>query len=492
MLSRYKTSLDGNPGPHDPIVKSYYPYCIQNPLLLQIILYTSACFLNETGHMPKMAVMAHKGKAIHMLNENLRSQGHQTNDDVIAGVIQLILDEWYWGDTDDLRAHMRGLREMIRIRGGFQDLGMDGLLAKMVIASVSPPPKLLPLPVLTMDGYSYDIGIAVAHEAKPFLGNGIEFDFEDNRAIPYRVAHNTPLANNLPAFSTSAEALGLHQTTASILDDVRFLINAVMSLPEDPDPVDLQKIASTSDWIYKRISMLPDDSPVASVVDESNLNFPANIINAEGAAVPVQPIPDREVPDRVAAAEGILNPGSKNNPDLHTEWAASEIASTQESNDGRAASRTPGSSPNRFQDAAARPDFIYRVIRVAALITVRAIRDRRPLSAVCTREEFLQVWTTSWRVPLTTWRGMIGVFNWAMVAIVPLSHGGAHERFARTMFMISMVSRAVEDWGIFIGASTASMRLQAWLAGGWGVPEEKVSAGGATVERHGFLNSGWE
>lgn len=127
-------SLDGNPHPDDPMMRFYYPFCVQDPLLLQIILYTSACFLNESGHMPKMVVMAYKGKAIHMLNENLRSQDHQSGDAAIAGVIQLILDEWYWGDTDDLRAHMRGLREMLRIRGGFRNLGMDGLLAKMVIA----------------------------------------------------------------------------------------------------------------------------------------------------------------------------------------------------------------------------------------------------------------------------------------------------------------------------------------------------------------------
>jgi len=83
--------------------------------------------------MPKMAVMAHKGKAIAMLNNQLRSHNYQTGDAVIAGVVQLIVDEWYWGDTDDLKAHMRGLREMIRIRGGFHTLGMNGLLAKLVI-----------------------------------------------------------------------------------------------------------------------------------------------------------------------------------------------------------------------------------------------------------------------------------------------------------------------------------------------------------------------
>ncbi|MBE3044493.1 hypothetical protein IMZ48_18380 [Candidatus Bathyarchaeota archaeon] len=363
--------------------------------------------------------------------------------------------------------------------------------------------------MLTMGGYSYDVGIAVAHETKPFLGNGIGFDFEDRRAVPYQVSHNTPLVNNLPAFSTSAEALGLHPTAAWILDNVRFITNAVLSLPEDASPEQLKKIAETSNWIYEQISSLPADSPEGRVVDESNLNFPANVINADGAAVPL--------PDRAAAAEHalnpgsrnapephtewgaresavaeiILNPGSKNIPEPHTEWGAIESSPHREQTDNTALTRPQFSSPSEFQDVALRPDFIYRVIRVAALVTVRAIRDRRPLSAVCTVEEFLQIWTTSWRVPLTTWRGMIGIFNWATVSIVPLSHGGAHERFARTMFMISMVSRAVEDWGVFMAASTAAMRLQSWLSGGLGRGEDKVSAGGAMVEKHGFVNSGW-
>lgn len=42
----------------------------------------------------------------------------------------------YWGNTQDLpelRAHLRGLREMIRIKGGFNQMGLTGLLAKLVI-----------------------------------------------------------------------------------------------------------------------------------------------------------------------------------------------------------------------------------------------------------------------------------------------------------------------------------------------------------------------
>lgn len=331
------------------------------------------------------------------------------------------------------------------------------------------------------------MGIAIAHETKPFLGNGIDFDFKDPKAAARdQIPHNTPFVNNLPSFSISAKALGLHPTTASILDDVRFLINAVMLLPAKPSPLDMQKIASTSAWIYERISTLPAGSPVAGDVDESGVSFPANVIDANGAAVAIGP------DGRRAAADAILGPERRNSPKACGKAGANESSSSHGDSDSLGVSRASGSSPSRFQDATARPDFIYRVIRVAALVTVRAIRDRQPLSAVCTREEFLQVWTTSWRVPLTTWRSMIGIFNWAMVSIVPLSHGGAHERFARTMFMISMVSRAVEDWGMFIEASTAAMRLQAWLTEGWGKGEENLKAGGAAVDRHGFLNPGWE
>lgn len=96
-------------------------------------MYTSACYLNETGHLDKMAAMAHKGQAIAMLNEHLRSRS-STSNEAICAVIQLILDEWYWGETGDLRAHLRGLREMIRLRGGLKQLGMGGMIAKLAVA----------------------------------------------------------------------------------------------------------------------------------------------------------------------------------------------------------------------------------------------------------------------------------------------------------------------------------------------------------------------
>ena len=83
--------------------------------------------------MHRTVAMSHKGQAIRMLNDHLRSKS-STSDEAITAVIQLIMDEWYWGDTGDLRAHLRGLREMIRLRGGLRSLGLNGMVAKLAVS----------------------------------------------------------------------------------------------------------------------------------------------------------------------------------------------------------------------------------------------------------------------------------------------------------------------------------------------------------------------
>jgi hypothetical protein len=132
-LSRFKASLDGDPDFDSPYHKLYMPFCIQDPLLVHISIYTAACFLNEMKHLDKRHSMLIKGRAIHMLNDRLRSAEDAISDEAIAGVCQLIVDEWYWGERHDLRAHLKGMRHMIKLRGGYQNLGLQGLLSKLVI-----------------------------------------------------------------------------------------------------------------------------------------------------------------------------------------------------------------------------------------------------------------------------------------------------------------------------------------------------------------------
>ena len=144
LISPFKASIDGNPDPSNPYIKYHVPYTVQSPLLVHVAIYTAACFLSETGHIDTTRAMDHKGFAIKLLNEHIRSTA-LPSDEGITGVIQLIIDEWLWGDVNDLRAHLRGLREMIKLRGGFRTLGLHGLISKLAITQVLPPRPPPPL-----------------------------------------------------------------------------------------------------------------------------------------------------------------------------------------------------------------------------------------------------------------------------------------------------------------------------------------------------------
>lgn len=143
LVSRFKASLDGEPDPaSNPYTKYYVPFCLHSPMLAQIAIYTAACFLNDTcpSVVDDTTAMTRKGDAICMLETHLRTTG-PTTDEAIAGVMQLILNEWYWGGRKELEAHLGGLREMVRSRGGLANLGLGGLLAKLIIMYPPPPKK---------------------------------------------------------------------------------------------------------------------------------------------------------------------------------------------------------------------------------------------------------------------------------------------------------------------------------------------------------------
>jgi hypothetical protein len=128
-------SLDGNPSPN------YYndhwvPWSIKSPLLANIGIFTAAVYQAEAQKIPsgKSAVaLGYKVKNIKLLNEMLSDKNTATCNEAIAGVIYMLVNEWYWNNHDVVQRHMRGLKEMVRLRGGLEELGMSGFLKKMVI-----------------------------------------------------------------------------------------------------------------------------------------------------------------------------------------------------------------------------------------------------------------------------------------------------------------------------------------------------------------------
>ena len=135
LITKFVVSIDGNPSPN------YYndqwiPWSVKSPLLAQIGIYTASCYQAEAQKIPagqSQIAIGHKLKSISMLNDMLRSHDKSTCDEAVAAVVYFTTNEWYWGGRENVHAHLGGLQEMIRLRGGLDVEGMNGFLRKMVI-----------------------------------------------------------------------------------------------------------------------------------------------------------------------------------------------------------------------------------------------------------------------------------------------------------------------------------------------------------------------
>lgn len=131
-------------------------------------------------------------------------------------------------------------------------------------------------------------------------------------------------------------------------------------------------------------------------------------------------------------------------------------------------------------------DAIYQCVRLAALIYARCVKLRRPFSETVAPEEYVRLWTTAWRVPLATWRGLLGVFVWMVVPLVPAGRGGEHDRFVKAMFGVALLQVGMDNWEVCAGVMGRVGGLVAWLGGGEG------SEGGGGVRRGGVVGKGGE
>lgn len=70
--------------------------------------------------------------AIHTLNHHLRSASW-ISDEALAGVVQFLSIEWFFGEPSVIQAHLTGLRDMVRLRGGFTQTGVGALVTKVAL-----------------------------------------------------------------------------------------------------------------------------------------------------------------------------------------------------------------------------------------------------------------------------------------------------------------------------------------------------------------------
>lgn len=131
-LSRLKGTLDGKAEPDNPFIDHYAPWCFQSPLLASVAVSVSAAWLMYLKRMPAQVAVALKVQAIQKLNAYLQSPAAAT-DEAISAVSQLMLNDWYFGETRDVQAHLKGLRELVRLRGGFEGTRVNILVSKTAL-----------------------------------------------------------------------------------------------------------------------------------------------------------------------------------------------------------------------------------------------------------------------------------------------------------------------------------------------------------------------
>ncbi|GJC98028.1 hypothetical protein ColKHC_06854 [Colletotrichum higginsianum] len=337
------------------------------------------------------------------------------------------------------------------------------------------------------------------------------------------MAHMTPLVSHLPSsfgllpsFVDCAASLGMHPATASILDNVRYLFSAVEAIyttasetivststamgttatsTSTPTPAQASRKARlTGKYMHEHISGLHPTIPgcrQALSPEASTRTSPPSSSSNYFAAADDGSVRSGSISSTGTTGRGSVGTGrSPSGP-------ASDSTTTPEWPQAHDTSESPTSPrpmqhhhhQNQNQQLQQKPDFMHQVIRMTAIVYTRAIATGTPLSVACTESDFLQIWTTTWRVPLSTWNSALGVFHWVMLAIAPGCHRTPHARFVKNMTTISTLTLGVENWAMAMSAARAGMRLQYWLGGqdvegevDEGAYQQKQQEGGPVVE----------
>ncbi|KAM7198809.1 hypothetical protein V8F33_004823 [Rhypophila sp. PSN 637] len=520
LLYHFKGSFDGDPDADNPFITDYVPWCIQSPLLAQTSLYISARSLTENQHVDRTYAMRMKGTAIHTLNTHLQS-ANWASDEALAGVVQFVSIEWFFGEPEVVLAHLRGLREMVRLRGGFTPLGVGGLVTKVALVD--------------------DAVISMSLESTPILQQGPDFDF-GHREQPrpeFKLRFSSPFLPGSFAFSSRARDLGIHPSTAAILDDVQFLVNTVLVLGERPLNQDIMKLQSTATWIHDRISRLPKDlagAPTKTAAQNKETRTTEPIIgppqmeedtttNASSSIKPHSLLP--QSPEFTSSP----SPSSINHLDDDTSTAtcpstttetrtssSSNLPTTEPEEPNAASSNAEDESETSSEPRTDEPedeksssDPLYTAVRLAAPFYARAISTRQPFSKICKPADALHILAATWRIPLSRWRGVIGTLLFTLISIIATVSNAAaasspnnededeesreaastnrilspHAGFVKSILQIGFMQIALEDWEVCRETMARCLRLLEWLRGPVGESKGHDRGGNEAADRGG-------
>lgn len=383
-------------------------------------------------------------------------------------------------------------------------------------------------------------------EMNPILQQGPEFDFRhrEQPKAQFKTRFSSPFLPDSFVFSSRAKELGIHPSTAAILDDMQFLVSTVLDLSEAPSDQELKKLQSTATWIYDRISNLPmnlaeTSSETPTQGEDAAMTEPRSgrpgvedpILNPESSFKPHSLLP--KYPEFTASAAPSSTAHSTDDTRAETPTSAvtetlpratappntqlqvitetetpvesqtTEVGANPSGKDpappsNRPSSPSPGQKPAKDGTNA---DPLYTAVRLAAPLYAHAIATRQPFSKICKPLDALRVLAATWRIPLSQWRGVIGPLLFTLISIIA-TVSGAHDQdgqddedilsqlrphagFVKSILQIGFMQIALEDWEVCRETMDSALRLLEWLRGPSAdiVGKDEAQVGGSDREK---------
>lgn len=185
-----------------PLTNIWMPYAVADPLLFLATTNYAAAHLDIMyGRQNNLRTLAQKAETIRLINLRLQDSAETLSNSTIGAVAMLAAAETTTSSSTgiyhDMSVHMDALEKMVRMRGGLQQLGWDGVLQMFISwqdllssAILSTPPHFPRLPVcLTIQGE-----IPASSPICPELGTSTGFcaeminSFNDMRQLTHLVS----------------------------------------------------------------------------------------------------------------------------------------------------------------------------------------------------------------------------------------------------------------------------------------------------------------
>ncbi|KFY04029.1 hypothetical protein V490_00017 [Pseudogymnoascus sp. VKM F-3557] len=145
LIDHYVQFLIPNPASHfSPMGSSthtsrmyshWVSYTITDPGMMNGLFLSACRSLANRTHDGIYASQAlrYKGACIRSVAKAIEEEGDNVSDSTVAKVLFLASDEFHNGNLNGAKSHTKAIGDMVKMRGGVETLGLEGLLQQLVL-----------------------------------------------------------------------------------------------------------------------------------------------------------------------------------------------------------------------------------------------------------------------------------------------------------------------------------------------------------------------